>query len=142
MVAGIVCEYNPFHKGHLYQLEETKKAGATDSITLTGGCAKNDGLKKAIEKSFTLFPVTEEEREKAFAPQRITAEKRGEKEWIEIENAVGRVAASAFGLFPPCLPLACDGQQIDEQTIARLRGAKHTFGVKDGKVAVYTKGEK
>lgn len=27
-----------------------KKAGATDSITLTGGCAKNDGLKDAIEK--------------------------------------------------------------------------------------------
>lgn len=27
-----------------------KKAGATDSITLTGGCAKNDGLKKAIEQ--------------------------------------------------------------------------------------------
>ena len=27
-----------------------KKTGATDSITLTGGCAKNEGLKKAIEK--------------------------------------------------------------------------------------------
>ena len=27
-----------------------KKAGATDSITLTGGCAKNDGLKQAIEQ--------------------------------------------------------------------------------------------
>lgn len=27
-----------------------KKAGVTDSVTLTGGCAKNDGLKKAIEK--------------------------------------------------------------------------------------------
>lgn len=27
-----------------------KKAGAKDSITLTGGCAKNQGLKKAIEK--------------------------------------------------------------------------------------------
>lgn len=26
-----------------------KKAGATDSIALTGGCAKNEGLKKAIE---------------------------------------------------------------------------------------------
>ena len=26
-----------------------KKAGATDSITLTGGCAKNAGLKRAIE---------------------------------------------------------------------------------------------
>lgn len=27
-----------------------KKAGAADSVTLTGGCAKNEGLKKAIEK--------------------------------------------------------------------------------------------
>lgn len=27
-----------------------KKAGATDKITLTGGCAKNVGLKAAIEK--------------------------------------------------------------------------------------------
>ena len=31
-----------------------KKAGATDSITLTGGCAKNDGLKKAIEQVLNL----------------------------------------------------------------------------------------
>lgn len=27
-----------------------KKAGAADRVTLTGGCAKNEGLKKAIEK--------------------------------------------------------------------------------------------
>ena len=27
-----------------------KKAGAINGITLTGGCAKNEGLKKAIEK--------------------------------------------------------------------------------------------
>ncbi len=27
-----------------------KKAGATDSVTLTGGCAKNEGLKQAIER--------------------------------------------------------------------------------------------
>lgn len=31
-----------------------KKAGASDSITLTGGCAKNDGLKAAIEKVLNL----------------------------------------------------------------------------------------
>lgn len=29
-----------------------KKAGATDSITLTGGCAKNDGLKQGYRKGF------------------------------------------------------------------------------------------
>ncbi len=31
-----------------------KKAGATDSITLTGGCAKNEGLKAAIEHVLNL----------------------------------------------------------------------------------------
>ena len=31
-----------------------KKAGATDSITLTGGCAKNEGLKRAIERVLKL----------------------------------------------------------------------------------------
>ncbi len=31
-----------------------KKAGATDSITLTGGCAKNSGLKQAIERVLKL----------------------------------------------------------------------------------------
>lgn len=32
----------------------SKKAGATNQITLTGGCAKNDGLKAAIEKVLKL----------------------------------------------------------------------------------------
>ena len=31
-----------------------KKAGATDAITLTGGCAKNAGLKQAIERVLKL----------------------------------------------------------------------------------------
>ena len=34
-----------------------KKAGAVDHITLTGGCAKNDGLKAAIEKVLRLKVV-------------------------------------------------------------------------------------
>ena len=35
----------------------SKKAGAVDSVTLTGGCAKNDGLKEAIEKVLKLKVV-------------------------------------------------------------------------------------
>lgn len=34
-----------------------KKAGATDSLTLTGGCAKNQGLKKSLEKVLNLKVV-------------------------------------------------------------------------------------
>ncbi|MBE6786041.1 MAG: nucleotidyltransferase family protein [Ruminococcaceae bacterium] len=37
MVAGIVCEYNPFHKGHLYQLEKTKQAGADAVVCVMSG---------------------------------------------------------------------------------------------------------
>ena len=29
---GIVCEYNPFHNGHKYQIEETKKQTGADHI--------------------------------------------------------------------------------------------------------------
>lgn len=37
IVAGIVAEYNPFHKGHAYQLEQTKLAGATHTVAVMGG---------------------------------------------------------------------------------------------------------
>ena len=37
MLAGIVCEYNPFHKGHLYQLEKTKEAGADAVVCVMSG---------------------------------------------------------------------------------------------------------
>ncbi len=37
MIAGIVCEYNPFHKGHLYQLEKTKQAGADSIVCVMSG---------------------------------------------------------------------------------------------------------
>lgn len=29
---AVICEYNPFHNGHLYQLEEAKKRSAADAI--------------------------------------------------------------------------------------------------------------
>ena len=30
--AAIIAEYNPFHKGHRYQIEETRKATGADYI--------------------------------------------------------------------------------------------------------------
>lgn len=37
MIAGIVCEYNPFHKGHLYHIEKTRKAGADYIVCVMSG---------------------------------------------------------------------------------------------------------
>lgn len=37
MIAGIVCEYNPFHNGHLYHIEATKKSGADYIVAVMSG---------------------------------------------------------------------------------------------------------
>lgn len=37
MIAGIVCEYNPFHKGHLYHIEKTKSCGADYIVAVMSG---------------------------------------------------------------------------------------------------------
>ena len=57
-VISLVCEGKPMEEiaaGIQLSVAKrcfvmAKKAGAADSVTLTGGCAKNEGLKKAIEK--------------------------------------------------------------------------------------------
>jgi len=36
-VTGIICEYNPFHNGHLHHIEETKKNGATHIVAVMSG---------------------------------------------------------------------------------------------------------
>ncbi len=55
MIAGIVCEYNPFHNGHLYQIDKTRKAGADGIICVMSGnfvqrgeCALIDKHKRAL----------------------------------------------------------------------------------------------
>lgn len=54
MLAGIVCEYNPFHNGHLYQLQKVRQAGADAVICVMSGnfvqrgeCALADKWKRA-----------------------------------------------------------------------------------------------
>ncbi len=37
MVTGIVCEYNPFHKGHLYQIEQAKEMGSDSIVCVMSG---------------------------------------------------------------------------------------------------------
>ena len=37
MTTGIVCEYNPFHKGHLYQIETAKAMGSNSIVCVMSG---------------------------------------------------------------------------------------------------------
>lgn len=36
-ISGIVCEYNPFHNGHLYHISNTRKNGATHIVAVMSG---------------------------------------------------------------------------------------------------------
>ena len=36
-VSGIICEYNPFHNGHLYHIEQTRQNGATHIVCVMSG---------------------------------------------------------------------------------------------------------
>lgn len=36
-IAAVICEYNPFHYGHKYHLEQTRKAGATHIAAVMSG---------------------------------------------------------------------------------------------------------
>ncbi len=36
-ISGIICEYNPFHNGHLYHINETRRNGATHIVAVMSG---------------------------------------------------------------------------------------------------------
>lgn len=50
IVAGVICEYNPFHNGHLFQIQETRKKGATHIIAIMSGNYVQRGEISIIDK--------------------------------------------------------------------------------------------
>ena len=50
-IAGIICEYNPFHNGHLYHINKTKEALKADAVVaLMSGNFVQRGLPSAFSK--------------------------------------------------------------------------------------------
>ncbi len=47
---GIICEYNPFHNGHIYQIEETRKQGADHIVAIMSGNYVQRGDVAMIDK--------------------------------------------------------------------------------------------
>ena len=49
-VSGIVCEYNPFHNGHLYHIRKTRENGATHIVAVMSGNFVQRGDVAVIDK--------------------------------------------------------------------------------------------
>lgn len=96
-------------------------------------------LVKTLEKLFEKYGdcgTTDIQRN----PAPFVLDKNIETEQVEAEKSVGRICASACGLFPPCTPLIYAGEEITKEKIALLLSANHRFGVIDGKITVVKDG--
>lgn len=60
-------------------------------------------------------------------------------EWVELENAVGRMCAKNAGIAPPCIPVVVTGEIITAAAVKCLTSAKTVFGVTGGKICVVRK---
>ncbi len=49
-VSGIICEYNPFHNGHLHHIQETRRSGATHIAAVMSGSFVQRGETAIIDK--------------------------------------------------------------------------------------------
>lgn len=56
-ICGIVCEYNPFHKGHLYQLEESRRQLGEETVMV--GVMSGDYLQRGEAAVFSKFARAE-----------------------------------------------------------------------------------
>lgn len=59
-------------------------------------------------------------------------------EWVELDEAIGRMCAQNAGLTPPCTPVCVTGEIITEDAVQTLKSGK-TYGLYDGKIKVVKK---
>jgi predicted nucleotidyltransferase len=50
LTAAIAAEYNPFHNGHAYHVEQTRTAGATHVVAVMSGNFTQRGTPAVAEK--------------------------------------------------------------------------------------------
>ena len=100
-------------------------------------CTKEGELKK-LKKLLQQCPAPLVKGAGDEAPDWGQVEEGAPIEYIALSEAEGRVCACDIGIFPPSLPVVRKGEKISWAAIGRLVGATHTFGLSDGKVAVYS----
>ncbi len=98
--AAVICEYNPFHYGHKYQLDKTREAGATHIVAVMSGnftqrgdlavFDKYERAKTAIQNGADLVL----ELPTVFS---LSAAEGFAKGAVEIINALGCVDMLSFG---------------------------------------------
>lgn len=93
-------------------------------------------LKRSVAWLCNTFALGEEKRVQSVHTPLVDME-NGETEWVNLENAVGKICAADCGLFPPCTPLIGKGERILDEHVRLLKAAPNVYGLVDGKIRVY-----
>ena len=95
-------------------------------------------LKRALiarADRFEEFTENAQEKEKPL-PAPVKVEKNS-IEYVDLSQAEGRICARQCGLFPPCVPIVVEGEEITEEVVRLLKRADSTFGLQEKKIAVF-----
>ena len=90
-------------------------------------------LQKTLDKLFIKYPYLPVQH----IPAPVFCDCKGDTEWLDLQNAIGRICAESCGLFPPCTPLILQGERVEKEKIDLLKNAVNSFGLTDGKICVY-----
>ncbi len=117
-ICGIICEYNPFHNGHKYQIDESIKAGATHIVAVMSGNFVQRGDVAIFNKHVRAQAALEGGADLVIelpAPYSIASAELFAKGAIHILNSLGNVNMLSFGTECGSINLIESAAQASEQ---------------------------
>ena len=99
-ICGIVCEYNPFHNGHLYQIEETRRREADGIICVMSGNFVQRGDFAIMPKTARAASAVRSGADVVIelpVPWAISSAERFAAGAVSVLDALGVVSSISFG---------------------------------------------
>ena len=119
-IAGIVAEYNPFHNGHKYHLEQTRFFGATHIVVVMSGAAVQRGDIAVADKFFRAKTAVENGADLVIelpCPYSCSSAERFAKASVRLLAGLGEGAVSmlSFGCEDADMPLLKKAAEISAE---------------------------
>ncbi len=126
-VCGIVCEYNPFHNGHLLHIEQTKKALDCKIVCVMSGCFVQRGDFAIMHKRARAEAAVKCGADLVIelpSPWSIASAEKFAYGAVSILNSLGGITHLSFGaesgdisILQKCAELLCD-ESFDEKLLS------------------------
>lgn len=106
MITSIICEYNPFHNGHKYQIEKAREKGSTHIVSIMSGDTVQRGDIAIFSKHYRAKQAVLNGADLVIelpAPFCISSAEGFAKSGVYIANAIGS----------DCLCFGCENDDLD-----------------------------